>query len=80
MSITSAFAFGFDQRYCAARCVTTQLDPYFDSDSTAPYDDLHLRPTMSIAAEDFAQAKLLIDRGHAGAGVFGEPLAAPYRR
>jgi uncharacterized protein (TIGR03790 family) len=63
MSITSAFAFGFDARFCASGCVTTQLSPYFDSNSARPYDDYHLRPAMAIAAESFAQAKALIDRG-----------------
>lgn len=63
MSITSAFAFGFDERYCATGCVTTQLSPYFDSASRQPYDDLHLRPAMSIAAQSFDEAKALIDRG-----------------
>ena len=45
MSITSAFAFGFD------------------SGSAAPFDQLHMRPAMSLAAANFEQAKLLIDRG-----------------
>jgi uncharacterized protein (TIGR03790 family) len=63
MSITAAFAFGFDQRYCASGCVSTQLSPYFDSSSTRPYDDLRLRPAMSIAAVNFEQARALIDRG-----------------
>jgi uncharacterized protein (TIGR03790 family) len=63
MSITAAFAFGFDERYCASGCATTQLSPYFDSRASRPYDELHVRPTMSIAAVSFEQAKALIDRG-----------------
>jgi len=63
MSITAAFAFGYDQRYCATGCVTTQLSPYFNSDSARPYDDLQVRPAISLAAVDFDQAKALIDRG-----------------
>jgi uncharacterized protein (TIGR03790 family) len=63
MSITSAFAFGFDSRYCARGCLATQLSPYFNSTSEAPYDELHIRPAMSLAASSFDQAKALIDRG-----------------
>lgn len=63
MSITSAFAFGFDRRFCANGCMPTRLSPYFDADSAAPYDDLHVRPAMSIAAVNIAQARALIDRG-----------------
>ena len=64
MSITTAFATGFDTRYCAAkRCNPTQPSPYFNSPSTHPYNDFKLRPTMSLAANSFADAKALIDRG-----------------
>ena len=63
MSITSAFAFGFDARFCADSCVATRLSPYFDSGSSEPYADLHLRPAMSVAAASFEQARALIDRG-----------------
>jgi uncharacterized protein (TIGR03790 family) len=76
MSITSAFAFGFNERYCANGCVTTQLSPYFDSDSSRPYDDLHLRPAMSLAAVNFEQAKALIDRGVEADG--SEPRGTAY--
>jgi uncharacterized protein (TIGR03790 family) len=68
MSITAAFAFGFDQRYCATGCETTQFDPFFGSDTRSPYDDLHVRPAMSLAADNFAQARALIDRGIAADG------------
>lgn len=63
MSVTSAFAFGFDKKYCADGCSLTQVSPYFDAASTRPYDALHIRPTMAIAAKDFQHAKELIDRG-----------------
>jgi uncharacterized protein (TIGR03790 family) len=63
MSVTSAFAFGFDQRYCASGCVATQLSRYFNSASRRPFDDLQLRPAMSIAAANFEQARALILRG-----------------
>jgi uncharacterized protein (TIGR03790 family) len=68
MSITSAFAFGFDKGFCATGCGLTQISPYYDSDAALPYKELHLRPTMSIAAVNFEQAKRLIDRGLASDG------------
>jgi uncharacterized protein (TIGR03790 family) len=64
MSITSAFALGFDRRWCSAkRCAPTQASAYFDSASVAPHEQLRMRPTMALAAESFPQAKALIDRG-----------------
>jgi len=76
MSITSAFAFGFSNSYCASGCVATQLSRYFDSDSASPYDDLGVRPAMSLAAADYAQARALIDRGVASDGTW--PSGAAY--
>lgn len=63
MSITSAFAFGFDEAYCANGCRPTRPSPYFGSQSELPFAQLGMRPTMAIAATSFAQAKALIDRG-----------------
>ncbi len=63
MSITSAFAFGFDKAYCAQGCVATKASPYFNSGSKLPYVDFNVRPTMAIAAQSILQAKELIDRG-----------------
>jgi uncharacterized protein (TIGR03790 family) len=63
MSITSAFALGYDPDYCAKGCVTTRPSPYYNVDSTAPFGDYGIRPAMSIAAQDIAQAQALIDRG-----------------
>jgi uncharacterized protein (TIGR03790 family) len=68
MSITTAFASGFDESYCASGCALTRRSPYFDSDSVRPYDDLKWRPTMSLAASDLEQAKALVDRGIAADG------------
>lgn len=63
MSITSAFAFGFDVRYCATRCVTTTTSDYFDSSSRTPFVSLNIRPTMMLAARDLSEATALIERG-----------------
>jgi uncharacterized protein (TIGR03790 family) len=64
MSITSAFTFGLHaDEYCAQGCQSTRQSPYFNASTARPYDNLHLRPSMSIAAMDVAQARALIDRG-----------------
>jgi uncharacterized protein (TIGR03790 family) len=64
MSITSAFAMGFDKEgFCSTGCKPTKLSPYFNSSSRRPYDDYHIRPTMSLAGTSFEQVKALIDRG-----------------
>ncbi|NJR68872.1 MAG: TIGR03790 family protein [Synechococcales cyanobacterium CRU_2_2] len=63
MSITAAFALGFDEKYCSEGCVATAPSPYFNQDSGAPYRDFGLRPTMAIAATSFPKARDLIERG-----------------
>jgi len=70
MSITSAFALGFDEAYCANGCQFTKLNPYFNHTSTQPYQELKIRPTIAIAATNFEQAKSLIDRGVSSDGTF----------
>lgn len=68
MSITSAFAFGFDPAYCASSCAPTRPSPYFNSGASQPYATHRIRPTMSLAAASVAEAKALIDRGIAADG------------
>ncbi|HMA11005.1 MAG TPA: TIGR03790 family protein [Steroidobacteraceae bacterium] len=68
MSITSAFAFGFDPSYCASGCQLTQPSPYFNSNVARPWATYKIRPTMSLAAASVAEAKKLIDRGVASDG------------
>ncbi len=64
MSVTAAFAFGFDPpSYCAEGCVTTKPSPYFNSRSGAPFTDHRLRPAMLLAGNDLESVKRLIDRG-----------------
>ena len=63
MSITSAFAFGFDPAFCAHGCGTTRLSPYFNSRVQLPFTELRMRLAMALAATSFEQAKALIDRG-----------------
>ncbi len=68
MSITSAFAFGFDPAWCASTCQPTQTSPYFNSSVARPQAVYRMRPTMSLAAASVAEAKKLIDRGVASDG------------
>jgi uncharacterized protein (TIGR03790 family) len=63
MSITTAFAAGFDEGFCSKTCGPTKPDPYFDSSSHAPYTDYHWRPAMALAGRSFKEVKSLIDRG-----------------
>jgi uncharacterized protein (TIGR03790 family) len=63
MSVTSAFAFGFDKAWCAHGCKATKVSPYFNSDSRAPFDDFGIRPAMLLAGSSRDQVKAMIDRG-----------------
>jgi uncharacterized protein (TIGR03790 family) len=76
LSVTTAFAFGFDQRFCAEGCQLTQVSPYFNQETAKPYDEFKLRPTIAIAATNFEQAKALIDRGVAADGT--DPVGTAY--
>src|SRR5690242_18531150 len=62
-SITSAFAYGFDEALCSQGCKPTRPSRYYDARTRAPYADLGIRPTMALAARTLEQAKALIDRG-----------------
>ncbi len=68
MSITTAFAAGFDAGFCAATCKPTRANPYFDSRSRRPRDDFGWRPAMLLAGQDLDSVKALIDRGVAADG------------
>ncbi len=64
MSVTAAFALGFDPgSYCAEGCRTTKASPYYNSRSRAPFTDHHVRPAMLLAGSDVESAKRSIDRG-----------------
>ena len=76
MSITTAFAAGFDPAFCAKGCKLTRVSPYFNSNSRAPGTDLDWRPTMALAGDNFEQVKALIDRGVASDGT--EPAGTGY--
>lgn len=63
MSITSAFAFGYDEAYCAKGCNSTRQSAYFNSATRKPYSDLGIRPAMMLAGSSVEQARNMIDRG-----------------
>ncbi len=63
MSITTAFAAGYNDFFCAKGCNKTSLSPYFNSESNQPYTRYKWRPTMALAGETFEEVKQLIDRG-----------------
>jgi uncharacterized protein (TIGR03790 family) len=63
MSITTAFAAGYDKAYCAEGCAPTKVSPYFDSATLTPYLTYNLRPTMMLAGANVDEVMRLIDRG-----------------
>lgn len=63
MSITTAFAAGFKESFCASGCNKTIISPYFNSESSQPFTDFKWRPTMALAGKTFKDVKQLIDRG-----------------
>ena len=73
MSVTSAFALGFDKKHCnttGGSCGPTASVPTYDSDSVAPFTDHGIRPAMMLVGKDAATAKALIDRGVAADDTF----------
>ncbi len=62
MSITSAMAFGYDAKYCGAGAVTAP-SAYFDSESSRPWTNHGMRPSMLLGASSLASAQALIDLG-----------------
>ena len=75
LSITTAFAFGFDSAFCAEGCRPTRRSSYFNSSSGAPFTDLKLRPTMLLAGQRVEDGRALIDRGVAADATFPDGTA-----
>lgn len=63
MSMTSAFAFGYDVAYCATGCQGTRRNPYAGSNSRLPFSEHQIRPAMMLAGDNIADGMALIDRG-----------------
>ncbi|MCP5243640.1 MAG: TIGR03790 family protein [Burkholderiales bacterium] len=75
MSITSAMTLGFDRKYCAHDCTPTAPNIYFNSNSSSPYDDFQIRPTMMLAGYNVQNIKAMIDNGVQSDGTFPEGTA-----
>ncbi len=67
MGITSALAFGYNRALCGG-CRRTQASAYYDTDTTRPFTDLHIRPAMMLGAPTLEAAQRLIERGLAAEG------------
>ncbi len=76
MSITTAFAAGYKDTFCANGCEKTQQSPYFNSELEKPFAHYKWRPTMALAGESFADVKDLIDRGVAAD--YSQPKGSAY--
>lgn len=76
MSITTAFAAGFDEDFCARGCKPTRTSPYFDTSSKQPFTDFGWRPTVMLAGENLDSVKALIERGVAADGT--QPAGTAY--
>lgn len=80
-SITGALALGYDAELCAKTCEPSRRSPYFETATSRPFTDLHLRPSMLLAAKDVASAQAMIRRGVASdrtLGLRGAPPANAY--
>lgn len=81
MSITSAFAYGFNEAFCAKGCKPTRRSDYYDSDSVMPNRDFKIRPSMMLAGSSLQQVYEMIDRGVSSDGMMlstKRPDAAAY--
>jgi len=62
-SITAALSLGFEPQLCQQTCAPSKPSPYFNSDSSKPFSQLGVRPSMLLASRSIASGKALIDRG-----------------
>lgn len=76
MSVTSAFALGFDRAWCSDKqCAPTRVSPIFDTAGRA-FVDHGVRPAMLLAGESVEAARAMIDRGLEAEGT--HPQATAY--
>jgi uncharacterized protein (TIGR03790 family) len=68
MSITTAFAIGYRDEFCAPGCGRTASSPVFDADSLERVRGLGWRIAMLLPADDAALAAQLVSRGRAADG------------
>jgi uncharacterized protein (TIGR03790 family) len=63
MSVTTAFAAGFQPGFCEPGCARTTRSPLYASDGWLPADTVGWLPAMLLPSADEALARALIDRG-----------------
>lgn len=76
LSITYGVTLGHQEGLCSNTGKPTPESPYFNHSSTQPFTDLHLRPSMLLAAKDWPSGKQLIDTGLAAWG--NQPKGSAY--
>ncbi len=63
MSITTAFAAGYQPGFCEPGCARTTLSPLFDSQGWIPADTVGWLPAMLLPSDDESLARAVVDRG-----------------
>jgi uncharacterized protein (TIGR03790 family) len=63
MSITTAFAAGYDGAFCEPGCGRTRMSPLFDSQGWLPADTVGWLPAMMLPIRDGALAEAVLRRG-----------------
>lgn len=63
MSVTSAFAAGYQADFCEPRCERTHASPLYDSSGWLPADTIGWLPAMLLPSADEEFARELIERG-----------------
>ena len=63
MSVTTAFAAGYQPGFCEPGCGSTTSNPLFDSDGWLPADTTGWLPAMLLPSADEALARAVIARG-----------------
>ena len=63
MSVTTAFAAGYEPGFCEPGCQRTNFNPLYDTNGWLPADTTGWLPAMLLPSHDEALARALIDRG-----------------
>lgn len=73
MSVTTAFAAGYQPGFCEPGCGPTTVSPLFDSREWLPADTVGWLPAMLLPSDDETLARAVIDRGIRADGTQGDP-------
>jgi uncharacterized protein (TIGR03790 family) len=76
MSVTTAFAAGYQPGFCEPGCQSTALNPLFDTAGWLPADTAGWLPAMLLPSADEVLARAVIDRGIKADG--SEPSGTAY--